>query len=128
MKNEKYREVPLFPSVKDAFKKYLPFRQALFEKTNKNTRSLMVTQLGKPVTDDGGHNIIDRIANRAGIPFSPHRARRFNGRYLWENGLMPELIQQLLCHNSVRTTMIFIQPDAEDAFSEIRKIHEETGL
>ncbi len=120
-KNEKYREVPLFPSVKDAFLKYLPFRQALIEKINKNTRSLMVTQYGKPVTDDGGHNIIDRISKRAGISFSPHRARRFYGRYLWENGLKPELIQQLLGHNSVGTTMIYIQPDAEDAFSEVRK-------
>ncbi|QRF74772.1 putative tyrosine recombinase XerC-like protein [Thermoplasmatales archaeon] len=121
VKNEKYREVPLFPSVKDAFQKYLTFRQALIEKTNKNTRSLMVTQYGKPVTDIGGHNIIDRIAKRAGIPFSPHRARRFYGGYLWENGLKPELIQQLLGHESVGTTMIFIQADAEDAFSEVRK-------
>ena len=120
-KNEKYREVPLFPSVKDAFLKYLPFRQALVEKVNKNTKALMVTQYGKPVTDDGGHNIIDRIAKRAGIGFSPHRARRFYGRYLWENGLKPELIQQLPGLNSVGTTMIYIQPDAEDAFLEVRK-------
>jgi site-specific recombinase XerD len=63
-KNEKYSKVPLFPSMKDAFLKYLPFRQALNEKVNKNTRSLMVTQYGKPVNDDGGHNIVDRIAKR----------------------------------------------------------------
>ena len=40
---------------------------------------------------------------------------------LMSMGLKPELIQQLLGHNSVGTTMIYIQPDAEDAFSEVRK-------
>ena len=120
-KNEKYREVSLFPSVREAFLKYLPFRQALIEKTNKNTKALIVNQYGRSITDDGGHNVIDRIAKRAGIEFSPHRARRFYGRYLWENGLKPELIQQLLGHTSVGTTMIYIQPDAEDAFLEVSR-------
>ncbi len=84
----------------------------MIEKINKNTRALMVTQFGKPVTDDGGYNIIDMIAQRAGISISPHRARRFYGRYLWENSLKPELIQQLLGRNSLGATMIYIQPDA----------------
>ena len=76
-KNEKYREVSFFPSVREAFVKYLLFRQAL-------------------------------IVNQY-------------GRHLWENGLKPELIQQLLGHTSVGTTMIYIQPDAEDAFSEVSR-------
>ena len=118
-KNEKYREVSLFPSVREAFLKYLPFRQALIEKTNKNTKALIVNQYGRSITDDGGHNVIDRIAKRAGIEFSPHRARRFYGSHLWDNDLKPELIQQLLGLTSVGTTMIYIQPDAEDTFSEV---------
>ena len=109
-KNEKYREVSLFPSVREAFLKYLPFRQAL-----------IVNQYGRSITDDGGHNVIDRIAKRAGSKFSPHRASRFYGRHLWENDLKTELIQQLLGHTSVGTTMIYIQPDAEDAFSEVSR-------
>ena len=47
------------------------------------------------------------------------RARRLYGRHLWENGLNPELTQQLL--RSVGTTMIYIQPDAKDAFSEVSR-------
>ncbi|QRF75148.1 site-specific tyrosine recombinase XerC [Thermoplasmatales archaeon] len=38
-KNEKYRDVPLFPSVRAAFLKYLPFSEVLIEKINKSTRS-----------------------------------------------------------------------------------------
>ena len=76
-KNEKYREVSLFPSVREAFLKYLIFRQ-----------TLIINQ--------------DR-------------------RHLWENGFKPELIQQLLGHTSVGITMIYIQPDAEDAFSEVSR-------
>lgn len=116
-KNEKYSEVPLFYSVKNASLKYLPFIQALIEKVNKNTRGLMVTHYGKPVRDDGGHNIIERIAKMTGKVFCPHWARRFYWRYLWENDLNPELNHQLLAHNSIGTTMIYIQSDAEDAFS-----------
>lgn len=76
-KNEKYREVSLFPSVREAFLKYLLFRQTL-------------------------------IVNQ-------------DGRHLWENGFKPELIQQLLGHTSIGTTMIHIQPDAENAFSEVSR-------
>ena len=47
------------------------------------------------------------------------KARRFYRRHLWENDLKPELIQQLPGHTSVGTTMIYIQPDAEDTFSEV---------
>ena len=47
------------------------------------------------------------------------KARRFYRRHLWDNDLKPELIQQLLGLTSVGTTMIYIQPDAEDAFSEV---------
>ena len=49
------------------------------------------------------------------------RSRRFYGSHLWDNDLKPELIQQLLGLTSVGTTMIYIQPDAEDAFSEVSR-------
>ncbi len=120
-KNQKYREVPLFPSVRLAVEKYLPFRLMLVEKGNRNTHALFVNQYGYPFTEDGGHNAIDRIAKLAGIRFSPHRARRFYGRHLWDKGMKPELIQQILGHTDVGTTMIYIQPDIDDAFEVVRK-------
>ncbi|QRF75158.1 hypothetical protein Thermo_00651 [Thermoplasmatales archaeon] len=93
-----------------------------------NTGSMKIAPYGKPVTDGGGHNIIDRIAKRTGIGFSPHNGRKFYERYPWDNGLKPELIQQLLGLNSVGTTMIHIQPDAEEAFSGVRKYMKKLDL
>ena len=56
------------------------------------------------------------------------RSRRFNGRHLWENDRKPELILQFLSHTSVGTTMIYIQPDAEDTFSEVNGNMKKLGL
>ncbi|WP_083755831.1 tyrosine-type recombinase/integrase [Thermoplasma volcanium] len=55
------------------------------------------------------------------MPFSPHRARRLCGRYLWENGLKSELIRRLLCHTSIGTTMIYIKPEVAGAPSKVQK-------
>ena len=49
------------------------------------------------------------------------RARRLYGRHLWDNDLKPELIKQLPGLTSVGKTMIYIQPDAEGAFSEVSR-------
>ena len=79
----------------------------------------MVTQYSKAVTDD--LNIIDKNDKKAALELSHYMARRLYIRYLWEKGLKPELIQQLLGNSDIGTTMIYIRPDAEDAFSEVRK-------
>ena len=118
-KNQKYREVPTFPSVFKAYLNYLPLRSQLIQ-ANRNTRALLVNQYGDPVSVEGGRNIIYRIAKRAGIEFSPHRARRFFARHLWESGIRAELIQKALGHEKIDTTLTYIAPDGTDAFEEMR--------
>jgi integrase/recombinase XerD len=118
-KNQKYREVPTFPSVYDSYVKYMKFREEIIE--NRNSRMLWINKYGEPMTTDGGRNAIYGIAERAGIQFSPHRARRFYARYLYDMGTQPELIQKLMGHEKLDTTLLYVQPDAVDAFSALRK-------
>ena len=119
-KNQKYREIVTFPSVYEAYQAYLPFRSQLVRKSNRNTKALLVSQYGEPVTPEGGRNVIYRIAKRAGIEFSPHRARRFFARHLWESGVKVELIQKAMGHEKLDTTLTYISPDGTDAFREMR--------
>ena len=120
-KNQKYREIVTFPSVYEAYQAYLPFRSQLIRRSNRNTTALLVSQYGEPVTPEGGRNVIYRIAKRAGIEFSPHRARRFFARHLWESGVKVELIQKAIGHEKLDTTLTYISPDGTDAFREMRE-------
>ena len=120
-KNQKYREIVTFPSVYEAYQAYLPFRSQLIRRSNRNTTALLVSQYGEPVTPEGGRNVIYRIAKRAGIEFSPHRARRFFARHLWESGVKVELIQKAMGHEKLDTTLTYISPDGTDAFREMRE-------
>ena len=36
-------------------------------------------------------------------------------------GIQPELIQKLMGHEKLDTTLLYVQPDAVDAFSALRK-------
>ena len=118
-KNQKFREVPTFPSVYDSYVKYMKFREEII--ANRNSRMLWINKYGEAMTTDGGRNAIYGIAERAGIQFSPHRARRFYARYLYDMGTQPELIQKLMGHEKLDTTLLYVQPDAVDAFSALRK-------
>ena len=118
-KNQKYREVPTFPTVYESFREYMKFREQII--SNRNTKMLWINKYGEPMTPDGGRNAVYSIAERAGIEFSPHRARRFYARYLYDMGTQPELIQKLMGHEKLDTTLLYVQPDAVDAFSALRK-------
>ena len=118
-KNQKYREVPTFPTVYESFREYMKFREQII--ANRNTKMLWINKYGEPMTPDGGRNAVYSIAERAGIEFSPHRARRFYARYLYDMGTQPELIQKLMGHEKLDTTLLYVQPDAVDAFSALRK-------
>ena len=119
-KGQKYREVYLLPSVKEAAATYLSQRQS-FPLENRNTTRLWINQYGKPISKEGGRNAVYRIAKKAGIAFSPHRARRFYARYLWEKGVRPEIIQQLMGHSDLATTLLYTQIDQKDVFREMRE-------
>ena len=118
-KNQKYREVPTFPSVYESFREYMKFREQII--ANRNTKMLWINKYGEPMTPDGGRNAVYAIAERAGIEFSPHRARRFYARYLYDMGTQPELIQKLMGHEKLDTTLLYVQPDTVDAFAALRK-------
>ena len=45
---------------------------------------------------------------------SPHSLRKTFGRSLWDNGVKPEIIQKLFGHNSLNTTMIYLDLQSED--------------
>ena len=49
-KNQKYREVPTFPSVYESFREYMKFREQII--ANRNTKMLWINKYGQPMTPD----------------------------------------------------------------------------
>ena len=48
---------------------------------------MFVNSRGEPMTYDGVRREIYKLAEKAGVKFSAHRAMRFYARFLYEEGL-----------------------------------------
>jgi len=73
------------------------------------------------LTYAGVCQILHEIAKRAGVHFSPHMARWFYARKLYQEGYDIEKIHLLLGHEKLDTTKIYLKVDQEDAINELRK-------
>ena len=115
-KGQKIREVYLPRSVRDLLKEYLKIRKA-----KPGNNFLFVNYYGDQLTYAGGRQILHEIAKRAGVHFSPHMARRFYARKLYQEGYDIEKIRLLLGHEKLDTTKTYLKVDQEDAINELRK-------
>ena len=73
------------------------------------------------MTYDGIRQEIYKIAKKAGINFSAHRARRFFARYLYTHGVDLEGVRLLMRHSKFDTTKDYIAMEIDDAIDGIRK-------
>lgn len=71
---------------------------------------------GKPYSASSVRNIIKRAASRAGIKknIHPHSLRHAFATHMLEQGANLKLIQKLLGHNSLRSTMVYLHVAAID--------------
>ncbi len=76
---------------------------------------------GEPMTYDGVRREIYKLAEKAGVKFSAHRARRFYARFLYKEGLDLEELRLLMRHEKIDTTKDYIQLMQEDAIDSLRK-------
>ena len=114
-KGQKTREIFLLPTVREAYRTYMAVRPATGD------TALLLSRYGRRITPSGGRNMVYRIAQRAGVKFSPHMARRFYARYLWTNGVMPDVVRLQMGHESYDTTLEYIEPDQSDAMRMMKK-------
>lgn len=111
-KGEKERLVPLSPRSVELIEEWLPARSRLKIKSEA-TDILFLNRRGSPLTRVMIFYIIKDLAERAGInkKVSPHTLRHSFATHLLEGGAGLRVIQEMLGHESITTTEIYVHLD-----------------
>ncbi|MGC8573979.1 MAG: tyrosine-type recombinase/integrase [Thermoplasmata archaeon] len=116
-KGQKTRDVYLPESIRrGTLPEYLRVRR-----TKPGVNALFTNMYGEPLTYDGLRVDVYQLSKRAGVHFSPHMARRFYARFLYQQGYDLEVIRLILGHEKLDTTKRYMQVDQKDALEVFRK-------
>ena len=102
-KGDKERQIPLHPILKD-LAAVMPARGWWFPTYIGNTKHLA----GGPMLGNSVSSSISNVMNRAGIPGTPHALRHWFGSALREAGVDSLVIKELMGHESLATTAIYV--------------------
>lgn len=123
-KGDKQRIVPMSDRSIDEIRAYLPERETLsIAPTDRHI--LFLNRCGRRLTRVMIFYIIKRLAEAAGIRrnISPHTLRHSFATHLLEGGANLRAIQQMLGHESIATTEIYLHVDRSMLRSEILSHH-----
>src|SRR5438477_12164692 len=110
-KGKKERYVPFGDSVRTALTAYLPARQQLLLKRNKNASALLINCRGGRLATRSVGRIVKKIAVAKGLSpdVHPHTLRHAFGTHMLEEGADLRAIQELLGHERLSTTQRYTQ-------------------
>lgn len=123
-KGEKERVVPMSPRAIDEIAAYMPERARL--RVNPADRDILfLNRLGSRLTRVMVFYIIKQLAKAADIrrPVSPHTLRHSFATHLLEGGANLRAIQQMLGHESISTTEVYLHLDRSYLREEILTHH-----
>lgn len=123
-KGGKQRLVPLSPVAVELISDYLPLREKGVIKPG-NEDILFLNRRGAPLTRVMVFYIIRDLAVAAGInkKVSPHTLRHSFATHLLEGGANLRAIQEMLGHESIATTEIYLHLDRTRLRSELLTHH-----
>ncbi len=123
-KGNKERLVPMSAVAVEEIKRYMPERNALDIKPGEEN-ILFLNRRGRRLTRVMIFYIIKRLAELSGIrkEISPHTLRHSFATHLLEGGANLRAIQQMLGHESIATTEIYIHIDRTRLRDEILRCH-----
>lgn len=123
-KGDKERVVPMSPAAIEAIREYLPERSTLNIKST-DRDFLFLSRRGTHLTRVMIFYIVKKLAAEAGVrkSISPHTFRHSFATHLLEGGANLRVIQQMLGHESIATTEIYIHIDRSHLRREILAHH-----
>ena len=123
-KGSKERLVPLSPVAAAEIRRWLLERADIDVKPGEENM-LFISRRGRRLTRVMIFYIVKRLADLAGIKreVSPHTLRHSFATHLLEGGANLRAIQQMLGHESIATTEIYIHIDSSRLRSEILSCH-----
>lgn len=123
-KGSKERVVPISDVALAEIRDYLPWRNSLYIRPGEED-FLFVSRRGKHLTRVMIYYIIKKLAEAAGIKkeISPHTMRHSFATHLLEGGANLRAIQQMLGHENIATTEIYLHIDRTHLRNEILMHH-----
>lgn len=123
-KGNKERIVPIDQAAIDAIMDYLPDRACVDIKPGED-HILFLNRRGKRLTRVMIFYIVRQLAELAGVKkvISPHTLRHSFATHLLEGGANLRAIQQMLGHESIATTEVYIHIDRSHLRDEILRCH-----
>ena len=123
-KGNKERMVPMSETSIEEIKGWLADRERMKVKTG-DENILFLNRRGGRLTRQRAFQIVKGLAEAAGVrkTISPHTLRHSFATHLLEGGANLRAIQQMLGHESIATTQIYIHLDASTLRSDILAYH-----
>ena len=123
-KGSKQRMVPLSPEAVRLIREYLPMRERLNVRADSRD-ILFLNRRGAKLTRNMVFYIVRDLAALAGIEktVSPHTLRHSFATHLLEGGANLRAIQEMLGHESVKTTEIYVHLDSSRLREELLSHH-----
>ncbi len=123
-KGDKERLVPMAQTTLDAIKDYMEMRGDVTIKPGEDN-ILFVSRRGRRLTRMMVYYIVSGLAEAAGVnkEISPHTMRHSFATHLLEGGANLRAIQQMLGHESISTTEVYLHIDRTFLRNEILQHH-----
>jgi integrase/recombinase XerD len=113
-KGAKQRLVPVGSYARSALDAWLVRGRAALAAKGRGTPALLLGARGGRLSRQAAWEIIQRVADEAGVPgVSPHTFRHSFATHLLEGGADVRVVQELLGHASVATTQIYTHVTAD---------------
>ena len=119
-KGQKVREIYLPPETYEAIRAYQEIR--VQPSYREDQQYLWTTKAGKRMSYPYFRKLCSDISLMAGIKFHPHMARHTYATELLKAGVSVMFVSQLLGHENLATTALYLHPSQEDAINQVKNI------
>ena len=127
-KNNKERELPLFPEMLIKLRSFLKLHVKFLKSKGlgvSTSRHLFYSTRGKVLSRFRLYDVYDSIARDCGFEqkVGPHTIRRSMACALYDKGAPVHAIQQLLGHKSPKTTLLYLSHGSKEVAELLFKFH-----
>jgi len=125
-KGNKERVIPCNDAAIDAIRAYLPDRMRVLNATGRlNERALFVNKYGSRLNSEVIQQTVSKAVGRSGIVkrVTPHVLRHTMATHLLEHGADIRIVQEMLGHENVATTMLYTHVTPQRLMTEYAKAH-----
>jgi len=124
-KGNRERFVPIYKDTQGLITYYLQEIRPKVISSQTNSEAIFLNRRGNPLTRNMIFMIVKKLAAQHGIKknISPHTFRHSFASHLLENGADLRMIQEMLGHESITTTEIYLHLDSQKLSKIINKYH-----